>query len=917
MKKVLSIVLSLAMVVCLMPVMAFAADDTAAGNGIAYSDISGENCEGAVNVLTALNVVTGYTDGTYKPNDVVSRSEMAQLVIKALGIYDYADATWSRYSDMNGVGDKWAIPVVEYASNLNIVKGYPDGRFGPDDDVTYQEAVTMIVRAIGYTDECNEMNGAWPAIYIQKATALGLFSDTSSNDKTKGATRGDIAIMLYNALDLPEVYADKDGATNYKNGTEEFSINGRDFRGVSMLSTLNEDGSKEYEVIDEQDADNAINNVRSYVGVAARVVKDKHGKILAVGDSYSKLLSGYFNSDATEFTAEGITYSVGANGQEPWTAFSSDGIKNLEKPTNTNMTLAKIPYYYNGEKITGAPNPSAYQIQKPNDIVDLKDRNCTLSVKIENNSISQIWAVMDWNFSKTQPTQHAMMTSDIQKELDEQSELLNEKFYKNTQGEIDTSKFILDGVNSLDDINEGNIIYVYRGPNSEMIRRIAVGTNTVTGTWTSYSEGDSNRVTTYNIDGTDYYGYQYGNRFESVEGRLSGCRLNDEVTAYLDYFGNIYTFNLNPGYSDYAVVLRVAPGIMSESLNTGTKAQIRVLTASGDYQTLDINETTLGYGNKYDNVTGVTIQGDTKGIYLTWNLDGDRNDNGDYEDDNIQMTIEPGDIVRYNAGEDAIINRIEEGGTTSGHGKTIEESASYDGFYIDDSAPIFVLEYKLADRNTGYEDNDVKVYRVSDLLNAGMKYNADYLLSGGQIVAMTIDNAHVGAVTSEYGIMTAINNTADKNYPVKLDILIGEDIKSYAVSDNVWTAEQYNVNIGDLVKITPDRNGKLSDAGASGVESDIVNLSNFKSNSRPKEVLQKEGRYTISVEEGMIKSSGENNTEFKASYKSDVVIYVYGANGWYYSDNITDAVNSGNRKVGLYGNTNGTTDGIVEIITVE
>ena len=65
MKKVLSIVLSIAMVVCLMPTMAFAATTSASQAAAAYSDTEGTACEGAVNVLTALKVVDGFTDGTY------------------------------------------------------------------------------------------------------------------------------------------------------------------------------------------------------------------------------------------------------------------------------------------------------------------------------------------------------------------------------------------------------------------------------------------------------------------------------------------------------------------------------------------------------------------------------------------------------------------------------------------------------------------------------------------------------------------------------------------------------------------------------------------------------------------------------------------------------------------------------------
>ena len=95
MKKVLSIVLSIAMVVCLAPTMAFAAT-TSASSSAAYSDIEGTACEGAVNVLTALKVVDGFTDGTYKPEQTVTRAQMAKLIVAALGVSEYATAKNSR-----------------------------------------------------------------------------------------------------------------------------------------------------------------------------------------------------------------------------------------------------------------------------------------------------------------------------------------------------------------------------------------------------------------------------------------------------------------------------------------------------------------------------------------------------------------------------------------------------------------------------------------------------------------------------------------------------------------------------------------------------------------------------------------------------------------------------------------------------
>ena len=103
MKKVLSIVLSLVMVICMMPTMAFAASSSTE-----YSDISGEKCEGAVNVLSALGVIDGYEDGTYRPDETISRAELTKIVITALGVADYASATKTDYTDMANA--QWAIP---------------------------------------------------------------------------------------------------------------------------------------------------------------------------------------------------------------------------------------------------------------------------------------------------------------------------------------------------------------------------------------------------------------------------------------------------------------------------------------------------------------------------------------------------------------------------------------------------------------------------------------------------------------------------------------------------------------------------------------------------------------------------------------------------------------------------------------
>lgn len=195
MKKILSLVLVIALVLGSFS-FAFAATP---------ADVVGEDYEEAVEVLMALGVVNGYPDGTYKPERVVTRAEMAKLLVEALGYGQLAGGT-APYSDTAG---HWAAGSIGLASGIGLVQGYPDGTFKPDATVSFDEAVTMILRALGYTDE--SLRGAWPTNYKIKAIDLGLYDDTSA--QTGGADRGNVAIMLFNALGMAQVEI-KDGVAS-------------------------------------------------------------------------------------------------------------------------------------------------------------------------------------------------------------------------------------------------------------------------------------------------------------------------------------------------------------------------------------------------------------------------------------------------------------------------------------------------------------------------------------------------------------------------------------------------------------------------------------------------------------------------------------------------------------------------------
>ena len=150
MKKLLALMLSMAMVF------------TIGTSVMAYSDIEEGTCVSeAVTVLSNLDILNGYEDGTFKPEATITRAEMAKIVCETLGYYGMG----SDKTPFDDVEPKhWAAGYINTAASLGIINGYGDGKFGPEDTVTYEQAVKMVVCALGYETMAVD-RGGWSAGY--------------------------------------------------------------------------------------------------------------------------------------------------------------------------------------------------------------------------------------------------------------------------------------------------------------------------------------------------------------------------------------------------------------------------------------------------------------------------------------------------------------------------------------------------------------------------------------------------------------------------------------------------------------------------------------------------------------------------------------------------------------------------------
>lgn len=165
------------------------------------SDIKGTKYESAVENLVEVGLVNGYEDNTYRPNVAVTRAQMAKLMVIALGEEGkVSDASKQKtsFSDINT--DHWAYGYVNVAKDIGVINGYTDGRFDPDATVSYAEATTMAVRALGYEDRISQINDSWPNNYLTCAKELKMLNNISTFSNGDGAARGDVAILLWNML---------------------------------------------------------------------------------------------------------------------------------------------------------------------------------------------------------------------------------------------------------------------------------------------------------------------------------------------------------------------------------------------------------------------------------------------------------------------------------------------------------------------------------------------------------------------------------------------------------------------------------------------------------------------------------------------------------------------------------------------
>lgn len=203
MKKPSSKILTLALTVQLISMPLIAA---------AFTDTQSNWAKNAIQTLSDQSIITGYPDGSFKPNGQITRAEFSAVMVKALGLNLNADGSQT-FSDVPT--NHWAYPAIETVRNTGLVSGYPNGQFLPNKSISRAEALAVLASAaripmpsdsaVNQTLSQFRDAGSIPA-WARPGAAAVIQSGIFANDPAAGnsllplqsATRADVAALVQN-----------------------------------------------------------------------------------------------------------------------------------------------------------------------------------------------------------------------------------------------------------------------------------------------------------------------------------------------------------------------------------------------------------------------------------------------------------------------------------------------------------------------------------------------------------------------------------------------------------------------------------------------------------------------------------------------------------------------------------------------
>lgn len=168
-----------------------------------FADIKNHWAEEVVKKMVALGIISGYPDGTFRPDASVTKAEFCKILVLALKLQPREGPMVNFADDIPA----WARPYIQTAAAKGLFQGYPDGTFGPNERITRQEMAVVLAKAVGgtsgslvFTDTGDIAD--WARDYVGIAVQRGLLKGYPDGTfKPNGhTTRAEACMVLWRLI---------------------------------------------------------------------------------------------------------------------------------------------------------------------------------------------------------------------------------------------------------------------------------------------------------------------------------------------------------------------------------------------------------------------------------------------------------------------------------------------------------------------------------------------------------------------------------------------------------------------------------------------------------------------------------------------------------------------------------------------
>lgn len=811
-KKVISSVAALTMVAS--SVAAFAVDFPDVESTASYAQ--------AVQELSALDVISGYDDGTFGPDKLVTRAEITKMIVDALAERSSAEASTesTKFADVSA--DHWAKGYINQGVADGFIAGMSDTEFDPDANVTYVQAQKMLVSAIGY-ETYAQAQGGWPIGYKTYAASLDITKGISGIKDSTELTRAQVAQMIDNAMDAP-LCVIASWKTEW-NGSKTPNLevrDGKEGRAYETLFTEKHDAYKVYGRVTETSKTGSVDTDKVTFQVEkADNFDDEEVKAdspvsedMYIGDSkadnylrtYSQALIQ--KNDDDEFTILSIA-----------AAAANKSVTVASEDFDENKSTDEALYFFPAGTTKGS---TKYQLDTTNGVTiyingvessksiaelrDYLDNNETASVTLQKetetgststsakyNTImvsSYVTAIVDEVIDKTNETSV---------NFDTYSSGIQAKMTVNKDDDNYTYSFKLDGkeieAKDLQQNDVLNISYDTTGSFRESSFYDVIVTRNVVDGVKCTSINDSKGE--YTIGGTKY---------KAAEGMDIDVETSTEYSLYLDHFGRIAKADENSVSKNYGVLKNIYK------------------KAGGDYMAQII--TKKGTEEEYK------VDSDNVKAYKSYLVKSDA-DGAVYDSTNKKTDAYPKQVVEYSVSSSSNKITIKNGGViapTTADAEYKESGNKIGSVKMADSTVILDLS----------EVDTKDTYSVVSSLNDGSNYVAygyDKSKSDNtyRFVIITEGTSSVFNSETQLAIFNGsevVNNDGDKT---AYNLVVNGEEKQFILDDDVVitgnkgeTVADNAFDEGDVLVYATNSEGYISRIYSVFAAQNVLNGSSFE-----------------------------------------------------------------------------------------